>query len=198
MIRASGWLGKRSQICFQLKESSTSLSQKHTLCFWRVQRYLKREVNPFWHAGHFQVSVRNHACDRLEAFTLKTIIARKNLNTFTLALALEWFWARLRLYVAKVQHVWLKIWDVGAAAKIHFWRRWPLLWWIAAIFHSRLSLSIYCPQYQYREMCKSDIWSYYAFPFTWRKSGYNRSSVTNMNKNLNHCTRCICCSGEWV
>ena len=47
MIRASGWLGKRSQICFQLKESSTSLSQKHTLCFWRVQRYLKREVNPF-------------------------------------------------------------------------------------------------------------------------------------------------------
>ena len=165
MIRASGWLGKRSQICFQLKESSTSLSQKHTLCFWRVQRYLKREVNPFWHAGHFQVSVRNHVCDRLEAFTLKTIIARKNLNTFTLALALEWFWARLRLYVAKVQHVWLKIWDVEAAAKIHFWRRWPLLWWIAAIFHSRLSLSIYCPQYQYREMCKSDIWSYYALSF---------------------------------
>ena len=77
-------VGERSQICFQLKESPTSLSQKHTLCFWRVQRYLKREVNPFWHAGHFQVSVRNHACDRLEAFTLKTIIARKNLNTFTL------------------------------------------------------------------------------------------------------------------
>ena len=26
-------------------------------------------------------------------------------------------------------------------------------------------LSIYCPQYQYREMCKSDIWSYYALSF---------------------------------
>ena len=162
MIRASGWLGKRSQICFQLKESSTSLSQKHTLCFWRVQRYLKREVNPFLACWPFSGIGKKPRLWSIRSIHPEDHHCSKEF---------EHFYTCTGVVLGHIEIV------CGQSAtclvenlRCRSCSKDPFLAPVTAPLMDSCNfplppLSIYCPQYQYREMCKSDIWSYYALSF---------------------------------
>ena len=166
MIRASGWLGKRSQICFQLKESSTSLSQKHTLCFWRVQRYLKREVNPFLACWPFSGIGKKPRLWSIRSIHPEDHHCSKEFEHFYTCTCTGVVLGQIEIVCGQSATCLVENLRCRSCSKD------PFLAPVTAPLMDRcnfplppLSLYIYCPQYQYREMCKSDIWSYYALSF---------------------------------
>ena len=191
-------VGERSQICFQLKESSTSLSQKPTLCFWRVQRYLKRKVNPFLACWPFSGIGKKPRLWSIRSIHIEDHHCSKEFEHFYTCTCTGVVLGQIEIVCGQSATCLVENLRCRSCSKD------PFLAPVTAPLMDRCNfplppLSLYIALNINIGKCVSRIFGLIThFPFTWRKSGYNRSSVTNMNKNLNHCTRCICCSGEWV